>query len=254
MTPLEIEERLGLLGRPDDPESNPYGLLAVRARYGQGERMILGFPQTDEYISGSFILDVPNVLQPVALSLEDILAMMVFPQQQADERLSLGFLEGVVGIERKKLLEAFLHTSVINPLAELCLLFPGMTDEKMISIRNYCRGEAVRSGQWTVIMSPPALHDDGPVQCRVVVPYDDTIEFGGYSSFGALWMATVPGPTRSHVQTMLQAVQTISNWKDILWQNIANTIDKTLSVIVYDRGDSPIGFVRIAEHVFVPAF
>lgn len=255
MTPLEIEERLGLLGRQESSESNRYGVLAVLVLDNRdAERLMFGFLRADGSSSDRLILDVPGYEKPVVLESDRILAIDIPSQRIADEALALGFLREIPSEKRKGWLETYLHTALLDLYDVLRGSFPGMTHERSLAIRSRCRYDALRLDQWTVIVRPSALHSGGPVQCRVFIPDDGTMEFGGLSQVGALWGIQAPDSILEELGAAQKSVTVPRDWEQLPFQQITNATDKSLSVIVYDRGDSLTGYVFVSRKEFAPAF
>lgn len=255
MRQSDINEKLALLSQLENPESNPYGVLAVLILDNHGaERMMFGFPQTDDSGDDGLVLGVSGYARPVVLESYRILAIDIPSRQISDEVLSLGFLRGISSEERREWLEAYLHTTNFDPYYELHQSFLGVTKQPSYVIRSHCRGNALHSDRWTIIVRPCELHNGGPVWCRVFIPDDGTMELGGKVQMGALLGIQAPTAVIHEMERARAQVKVPSGWGQIPWELIANAIDKTLSVIVYDRGDSPIGFVRIAQEEFAPVF
>lgn len=256
MRQSDIFEKLALLSQSGDQEqSNRYGALSVLVLDERNaERLMFGFPRKDGDRSDGLKLDVPGYARPVVLASERIIAMDIPSQRIADEVLSLGFLRGVSPAERLGWLESRLHTTDLDPFSELHPSFLGVTNQPSQIIRSHCRYDTLRSERWTVIVRHSGLHDGGPVRCRVFIPNDGTMELGGISKMGALWGIQAPTSIINEMERVRAQVKDPVDWERIPWEQIANAINKTLTVIAYDRGDSPIGFVRIAQEEFAPAF
>ncbi len=254
MRQSEIDEYLARLSRQESSESNRYGVLAVLVLDNRdAERLMFGFLRADGSSGDRLILDVPGYEKPVVLESDRILAIDIPSQQISDEVLALGFLRGIPTEERREWLEAYLHTALLDLCDVLRGLFPGMTHERSLAIRSCCRYDALRSDQWTVIVRPSALHSGGPVWCRVFIPDDGTMEFGGLSQVGALWGIQAPDSILEELGAAQKSVTVPREWEQLPFQKIANATDKSLSVIVYDCGDSLTGYVFVSRKVFAPA-
>lgn len=251
----EILDTLALLGQPDNPESNPYGLLAVLLSDGQQHaRLLFGFLKEVNYGS-ELILDVPGYVNPVTLAMEQITVIKVPSRRLMDERLSLGFLDCISPDERRKWLEIHFHVTGLDPKAEIFRWFPGTVYDLFTSVRNYCRRELLFSPQWTVIVSPSWLYDGGSIRCRVFIPDDGTIDLFGYSGFGTLLGGIdIPNSILDEIRSVQKRIKKPREWEEIPWQKISDASGKSLSVIAYDKGSSPIGYTRIGTGEYVPAF
>jgi hypothetical protein len=235
------------------PDINQYGLMAILFSDDRGdERLMFGFPKLDDRVRDGLMLDVPGYAEPVTIEWNGIISIVVPSQRLANEGLSLGFLGNILPEERKGWLEAYLHISNRDLYGDVFRLFPGLLYDHMPLVRNYCRDRILSLKRWTLIVSPSVYQGGVGLQYRVVVPDNGTIGLDGY--FGAIPRIMVPDFVGRNIRSQLASIKDPEKWETIRWEEISQMLHKSLFVIVYDRGDSPIGFVRIAEHVFVPAF